>query len=72
MVKREREKNTLEDFKQVFRVFDKVRTDIKTKQDKSSGIARYWISPAWQDGNGYVSTSELKFVMTRLKVNSNL
>merc|ERR1711953_26342 len=43
MVKREREKETVEDLKQAFRVFDK-------------------------DGNGYVSTSELKFVMNKLNV----
>merc|ERR1712066_867921 len=38
MVKREAEKETIDDLKQVFRVFDK-------------------------DGNGYVSTSEIKFVL---------
>ena len=26
------------------------------------------VNYVWQDGNGYVSTSELKFVMTRLNV----
>ena len=38
MIKREAEKETIDDLKQVFRVFDK-------------------------DGNGYVSTSEIKFVL---------
>merc|ERR1712079_792124 len=38
MIKRESEKETIDDLKQVFRVFDK-------------------------DGNGYVSTSEIKFVL---------
>lgn len=44
MAKRETEKETEEDLKQVFRVFDK-------------------------DGNGYISTSEIKFVLTRLGIN---
>ena len=43
MVKREREKETVEDLKQAFRVFDK-------------------------DGSGYVSSSELKMVMSKLGV----
>ncbi|XP_023343694.1 calmodulin-2/4 isoform X1 [Eurytemora carolleeae] len=43
MIKRESEKETPEDLKQAFRVFDK-------------------------DGNGYVSTSELKYVLHRLGV----
>ena len=40
MIKREAEKETQEDLKQVFRVFDK-------------------------DGNGFVSTSEIKFVLSK-------
>ena len=58
MVKREREKETVEDLKQAFRVFDKVKSIINI------------IKPSFdlQDGNGYVSTSELKFVMNKLKV----
>jgi len=43
MIKREAEKETPEDLKQAFRVFDK-------------------------DGNGFVSTSEIKFVLSRLGV----
>ena len=40
MIKREAEKETPEDLKQAFRVFDK-------------------------DGNGFVSTAEIKYVLTR-------
>ena len=58
MVKREREKETVEDLKQAFRVFDKVK----------SIIIIAMLSFDLQDGNGYVSTSELKFVMNKLKV----
>ncbi|XP_023338566.1 neo-calmodulin [Eurytemora carolleeae] len=43
MVNRDKQKETPDDIKQIFRVFDK-------------------------DGNGYVSSSELKFVMSRLNV----
>merc|ERR1719325_456328 len=43
MIKRESEKETIDDLKQVFRVFDK-------------------------EGNGYISTSEIKFVLTRLGI----
>lgn len=59
MVKREREKETVEDLKQAFRVFDKVNVNNKMQHSKSFDL---------QDGNGYVSTSELKFVMNKLKV----
>ena len=58
MVKREREKETVEDLKQAFRVFDKVKPIIIITM----------LSFDLQDGNGYVSTSELKFVMNKLKV----
>lgn len=58
MVKREREKETVEDLKQAFRVFDKVKSIITIAM----------LSFDLQDGNGYVSTSELKFVMNKLKV----
>ena len=58
MVKREREKETVEDLKQAFRVFDKVKSIIIITK----------VSFDLQDGNGYVSTSELKFVMNKLKV----
>ena len=44
MIKRESEKETPEDLKQAFRVFDK-------------------------DGNGFVSTSEIKYVLTRFSIN---
>merc|ERR1712083_961558 len=44
MIKREAEKETPEDLKQAFRVFDK-------------------------DGNGFVSTSEIKYVLSRIGVN---
>ena len=43
MIKRENEKETMEDLKQVFRVFDK-------------------------DGNGFVSTSEIKFVLSKIGI----
>ena len=59
MVKREREKETVEDLKQAFRVFDKVNVNNLMKQCKFFDL---------KDGNGYVSTSELKFVMNKLKV----
>ena len=58
MVKREREKETTEDIKQAFRVFDKVNWS-------TDGLILTWII---KDGNGYVSTSELKFVMNKLNV----
>ena len=60
MVKREREKETVEDLKQAFRVFDKVKFKLSIMYIK--------LFFDLQDGNGYVSTSELKFVMNKLKV----
>lgn len=59
MVKRERDRETPEDIKQAFRVFDKV----KVYHQNFEIVQKY---P--QDGNGYVSTSELKFVMNKLNV----
>ena len=56
MVKREAEKETQEDLKQVFRVFDKVLMTSPPCQVLS-------ILP--QDGNGFVSTSEIKFVLSK-------
>ena len=56
MIKREAEKETPEDLKQAFRVFDKVR-------HKHGGTNHtFYIH---QDGNGFVSTSEIKYVLTR-------
>ena len=55
MIKREAEKETPEDLKQAFRVFDKVTNDIQGMIHLSSS----------QDGNGFVSTSEIKYVLSR-------
>ena len=54
MIKREAEKETIDDLKQVFRVFDKVTF---------SATFFNWDKMKCQDGNGYVSTSEIKFVL---------
>ena len=56
MIKREAEKETPEDLKQAFRVFDKVRLK----------HARLFLQrDLYQDGNGLVSSSEIKFVLNR-------
>ena len=55
-MKREAEKETQEDLKQVFRVFDKVLMTSPPCQVLS-------VLP--QDGNGFVSTSEIKFVLSK-------
>ena len=58
MIKRESEKETPEDLKQAFRVFDKVRPKI------------YYLKISYtvldKDGNGFVSTAEIKYVLTRI------
>ena len=58
MDKAEKDKWTKKELKQVFTVFDKVKQAVQLCGDLM----------IFQDGNGYVSTSELKFVMTRLNV----
>ena len=59
MIKREAEKETQEDLKQVFRVFDKVSfLDFKFELSHK-------IQFRHQDGNGFVSTSEIKFVLSK-------
>ena len=63
MIKREAEKETPEDLKQAFRVFDKV-------SNKHRG-ANHALYISYQDGNGFVSTSEIKYVLTRF-LNSQL
>ena len=60
MDKAEKEKWTKKDLKQVFTVFDKVNGSVQPRLLLTLTFV--------QDGNGYVSTSELKFVMTRLNV----
>jgi len=66
MIKREAEKETPEDLKQAFRVFDKVRGS----QVSRKTFLKSRISPKlFQDGNGYVSTSEIKYVLSRIGVN---
>ena len=59
MIKREAEKETQEDLKQVFRVFDKV-SFLDCKFD-----LQHKIQFRHQDGNGFVSTSEIKFVLSK-------
>ena len=59
MVKRENEKETEDDLKQVFRVFDKVNRDLYVLR---------LIKVTFEDGNGYISTSEIKFVLTKLGI----
>ena len=63
MIKREAEKETPEDLKQAFRVFDKV-----SHKHRGTNHALYI---SYQDGNGFVSTSEIKYVLTRF-LNSQL
>ena len=73
MVKRDHEKETVEDLKQAFRVFDKAGIS-KTIFRNSRRVWPCLICPflceifCCKDGNGYVSTSELKFVMNKLNV----
>ena len=92
MVKRDHEKETVEDLKQAFRVFDKAgifccESNLRACRPWSLSLVisktifrnsrRVWpclICPflceifCCKDGNGYVSTSELKFVMNKLNV----
>ena len=66
MIKREAEKETIDDLKQVFRVFDKViycKTYLR-RTAKGDALV-FTIQHKIQDGNGYVSTSEIKFVLKR-------
>ena len=56
MIKRESEKETPEDLKQAFRVFDKVCWNYR---DGCCHVLDF------QDGNGFVSTSEIKYVLSR-------
>ena len=59
MIKREAEKETPEDLKQAFRVFDKVKSTL------IFGIFNLKFLFHSQDGNGFVSTAEIKYVLTR-------
>ena len=59
MIKREAEKETPEDLKQAFRVFDKVKSTVIL------GIFNLKFLFHSQDGNGFVSTAEIKYVLTR-------
>ena len=69
VLQREAEKETPEDLKQAFRVFDKVAFIFVSRQRIKQPLSSWRENESiFKDGNGFVSTSEIKFVLSRLGV----